>query len=83
VAATPRHAFAWGATGHGVIGALAIEALASDPAGPPAFNRTPDAARLIDAWAARLDARVGYPEVAVKAIIAKPSILTPYFFGID
>ena len=36
-----------------------------------------------DAWAASLDARVGYPEVAVKAIIAKPSVLTQDVFGID
>jgi hypothetical protein len=38
---------------------------------------------IMDAWAASLEARVGYPEVAVKAIIAKPSILTPETFGVD
>jgi hypothetical protein len=36
-----------------------------------------------DAWRASLDGRVGFPEVAVRAIIAKPSVLTPEVIGVD
>jgi hypothetical protein len=36
-----------------------------------------------DAWVASLDGRVGFPEVAVRTILAKPSLLTPEMIGVD
>jgi hypothetical protein len=36
-----------------------------------------------DAWTASLDARVGYPEAAVRAILKSPALLTPEVFGVD
>ncbi len=44
VAAPAGQALAWGATGHRLIGELALETLAE---GPPAFLRTPDAALAV------------------------------------
>lgn len=38
---------------------------------------------VIDAWKSSLDAKVGYPEVSVRAVLKTPSILTPDVFGVD
>jgi hypothetical protein len=49
ILAAPKSAYAWGATGHGFLSGVAIEALPAEPDGVPAFVRTPEAAALIAA----------------------------------
>ena len=58
-AALPQHAFAWGATGHRLVGELASSAL---PLEVPEFLRTPEAARQIGEVAREPDRSKGSGE---------------------